>query len=236
MTNLPPVREDDKRLTTLERLRLYVHDHETFDFTPDDAEELLEEFEAIDRALTGQHSRAAEAVSDQRDLDITILLANIDSLMEVAGDLDPEDKAVIEQIRASSDARFIGRASPASPSATGVRVKATKLHFTNDWLRDKIESDPDLDTEAGGPPILSATVRPLEWRQDHIVGDWFALCIVGTYLISYCVDDDRGEWLEVLRPDGTEIGVFGTDRTDEAKAYAQADYDRVVLSALVEQP
>jgi len=28
-----------------------------------------------------------------------------------------------------------------------------KLHFTPEWLRKRIESDPDLPCEAGGPPI-----------------------------------------------------------------------------------
>lgn len=193
-----------------------------------------------------QHSRAAEAVASKplewvngnayTDYGTYSVLEE-DGRLQVYLDIGHGHHSRAEAMAVAEDEHRRRSTSPASPSpATGVRVKAAKLHFTNDWLRDKIESDPDLDTEAGGPPILSATVRPLEWRQDHIVGDWFAPCIVGTYLISYCVDDERGEWLEVLRPDGTEIGVFGTDRTDEAKAYAQADYDRVVLSALVEQP
>ena len=43
-------------LTALERLRLHVHDHETFPFSPEDAEEILEEYEV---ALTElQHRRA----------------------------------------------------------------------------------------------------------------------------------------------------------------------------------
>lgn len=32
-----------------------------------------------------------------------------------------------------------------------------KLLFTNDWLRKKIESDPDMDCEAGAPTLRAET-------------------------------------------------------------------------------
>lgn len=37
-----------------------------------------------------------------------------------------------------------------------------KLHFSNDWLRTKIASDPDIETEAGRPleaPLLSTQIE-----------------------------------------------------------------------------
>lgn len=41
-----------------------------------------------------------------------------------------------------------------------------KLLFTNDWLRKKIESDPDLPCEAGAPPRLTdATCRRCQFYE-----------------------------------------------------------------------
>ena len=145
MTNLPPVQsDDDKRLTTIERLRLYVHDHETFDFTPDDAEELLEEFEAIDRALSSQHSRAEEAVAaatyraveQAQDVLAEYIvpdsgISDTECVNSLLGILDHQDL-----VRAM-------RASPTSPSATGVRVSDEMVEKASRAVCIRRGVDPD---------------------------------------------------------------------------------------------
>ncbi len=40
-----------------------------------------------------------------------------------------------------------------------------KMRFSNEWLRKRIESDPDLPCEAGGPPELPGDGRMFGWQR-----------------------------------------------------------------------
>lgn len=82
-------------------------------------------------------------------------------------------------------------------------------------------------------------VKPLEWdeitspREDgppEPTGDWEAASIVGAYHV-YIFDDHY----EVTRVDGEYVESWCSD-ADEAKAAAQADYSKRILSAIDQSP
>jgi hypothetical protein len=72
-------------------------------------------------------------------------------------------------------------------------------------------------------------VKPLEWHKSEIIGwngDWHT---VPTSYSIRCADENGWKW--------SGFGGFGYGRSDEAaKAAAQADYERRILSALEATP
>lgn len=100
-------------------------------------------------------------------------------------------------------------------------------------------SGPPVDAQAALDAIKAQVrrearkVKPLAWeRLKGIQTDFKAKCILGTYLVE-CFDDGDGDYyvwaLEWGKIEGPKM-----ESAEAAKAAAQADYERRILSALMD--
>lgn len=116
-----------------------------------------------------------------------------------------------------------------------VAIKALAEHMpSRQWLRDKIASDPDLETEAGAisgePNSAQLTVKALEWQDEagtrfRTVG---GLC---HYAIARPMNEPTGTRIYRWAREGASWSDVFYD-VDACKAAAQADYQRRILSAI----
>lgn len=90
---------------------------------------------------------------------------------------------------------------------------------------------------------VAVKVRELEWKeiyadrgdgQSDFTGEWGASCILGVYAINISICGDMHAPWELFDADNGKIGNF--DTMDAAKAAAQADYERRVMSSLEPAP
>ena len=108
-----------------------------------------------------------------------------------------------------------------------------------DWIADGLRcSIPDdaqstLDAIKARVRREARRVKPLAWeRLKGIQTDFKAKCILGTYLVE-CFDDGDGDYyvwaLEWGKIEGPKM-----ESAEAAKAAAQADYERRILSTLMD--
>ena len=131
--------------------------------------------------------------------------------------------------------------------ATEFRATALRLGYSDmdegwliGWFANAIEqaahSHPDVVRLREAATRLRAgegvRVKPLEWLAVRR-GVHRAETTIGDYQVD-CYEDRSGSGWEAFYGDASELGCFATQ--GEAKATAQADYERRVLSALTTEP
>lgn len=83
------------------------------------------------------------------------------------------------------------------------------------------------------PGPAEPVVRALEWRRGSLLADWWAGSLVGRYEVGRISDDECVAILRFMVDDEVQdIRVGSAPSNRAAKAAAQADYERRILSAL----
>lgn len=106
------------------------------------------------------------------------------------------------------------------------RVAADSIRSLSKVSRDRADTDP-LEAVRQEARAEARRVKPLEWHKSHVSGwneDWHT---VPTGYTVRCADENGWKW-------STPLGSFGYELSPAAaKAAAQADYERRILSALI---